>query len=440
LPVIGEHLADVARLRELEEQHLSKVVHRTTDVFVERGQGSYVYTPEGQRYLDFVMGIASVSTGHSHPKVVEAAKAQIDKVVQPSASAVRYASNIELVAKLAEITPGDLDVTFLANSGSEAIEAALKLAKFVTGRPVVVGFQGGFHGRTMGAASLTSSKLRYRQGYEPFVPSTYLAPFPHPYRCPLGHAATNCCQACLGYLQNLFERVVDPHSVAAMLIEPVQGEAGYIQAPGTFLHGLRDLCDRYGMLLIFDEVQSGFGRTGKWWASDHHGVVPDIHVMAKGIASGFPLSAISSRKELMGQWLPGAHGTTFGGNPVCCAAACATIDAIRDEGMVENAAVMGERLQTRLRALKAEVPIIGEVRGLGLMIAVEFSTLDGAPSGALAEAVRSQALDEKLLLLTCGLHDQCIRFIPPLNISESELDEGIEIFADAVRAVAAQPI
>jgi len=430
-----EYPVDVARLRDLEERHLASVLHRTTDVFVERGQGSYLYAPGGRRYLDFVMGIASVSTGHSHPKVLAAAKAQIDKLVHPSASAVHYGPNIELAAKLAEITPGDLDVSFLANSGAEAVEAALKLAKNVTGKPIVIAFQGGFHGRTMGAASVTSSKVRYREGYEPFVPSTYLVPFPHPYRCPLGHAPENCCTACLNYLESMFERVIDPHNVAAMLIEPVQGESGYIPAPAEFLQGLRAICDRYGILLIFDEVQCGFGRTGKWWAAQHAGVVPDIQVMAKAIASGFPLGAVSSRRDLMEKWAPGAHGTTFGGNPVSCAAACATIDAIRDEGMIENAALMGACLQARLRALQAECPAIGEVRGLGLMVAVEFVHADGSPDGVAAEAVRANALERGLLLLTCGVHEHCIRFIPPLNISAAELDEGTAIFAEAVEAV-----
>jgi 4-aminobutyrate aminotransferase len=435
--VITERLVDVARLRDLEQKHFSSVLSRTTDVFIERGSGSYMYTPEGRKYLDFVMGIASVNTGHSHPKVIEAAKAQIDKIVHPSATAVRYGPNIELVSKLAEITPGKLDVTFLTNTGAEAVEAALKLAKFVTRRPIIVGFQGGFHGRTMGAVSMTSSKVHYREGYEPLMPSTYLAPFPHPYRCPLGHAQANCCQACLPYLERLFERVIDPHNVAGMLVEPVQGEGGYIVPPPHFLKGLREICDRYGIMLIFDEVQTGFGRTGKWWASQHFDVTPDIHVMAKAIASGFPLSAISSTREIMDQWLPGAHGSTFGGNPVSCAAACATIDAIRDEGMIENAARMGSQLQTRLRALQSEFPIMGEVRGLGLMVAVEFANADGSPSGEIAEAVRTHALDNNLIMLTCGLYDHGVRFIPPLNVSEYELNQGFEIFANAVKAAAA---
>jgi 4-aminobutyrate aminotransferase len=434
--MIQERDIDVTRLLDLEEQHFAKVLARTTKVFVERGEGSYLYTPDGKRYLDFVMGIASVNTGHGHPRVIEAAKAQIDKLVHPSASAVSYGPNIELTAKLAEITPGELDVTFLANSGAEAVEGGLKLAKYVTGRPIVVAFQGGFHGRTLGAVSVTTSKVHYREGYEPLAASTYFAPFPHPFRCPLGHPPEHCVDQCLAFLRLQFERVIDPHQVAAMLIEPVQGEGGYIPADFRFLRELRAICDQYGIMLIFDEVQTGFGRTGKWWGGEHSGVVPDIQVMAKGIASGFPLSAVSSRREIMERWSVGAHGSTFGGNPVSCAAACATIDVIRDEGLIENAARMGERLRDSLRALQADQPMIGEVRGLGLMTAAEFIGQDGSPNGEAAEAVREHALEQGLLLLTCGLRDHVVRFIPALNIDQADLDRGFEIFAGAVRASA----
>ncbi|HVA92555.1 MAG TPA: aspartate aminotransferase family protein [Chloroflexota bacterium] len=435
--MIQERTVDVPKLLDLEDRYFAKVLARTTKVFVERGEGSYLYTPDGRRYLDFVMGIASVNTGHSHPRVIEAAKAQIDKMVHPSASAVSYGPNIELAAKLAEITPGDLDVTFLANSGAEAVEGGLKLAKYVTGRPIVVAFQGGFHGRTLGAVSVTTSKVHYREGYEPLAASTYFAPFPHPYRCPLGHAPADSVRECLAFLERQFERVIDPHAVAAMLIEPVQGEGGYIPAAPEFLRGVRELCDRHGILLIFDEVQSGFGRTGKWWGGQHAGVTPDIQVMAKGIASGFPLSAISSRRELMEKWSVGAHGSTFGGNPVSCAAAIATIDVLREEGMIENAARMGERLRDHLRQLQADQPVIGEVRGLGLMTAAELVHENGSPNGEAAEAVREHALAHGLLLLTCGLHDHVVRFIPALNVSQADLDQGFEIFAAAVRSTSA---
>ena len=438
--MITDRLLDVARLRDLEQQHFAKVLSRSSNVFVERGAGSYLYTPDGRRILDFAMGIATMNTGHSHPRVIAAAKAQIDKLVHPSATAVRYGPNIEIAAKLAEITPGELDVTFLSNSGAEAVEAALKLAKYVTGRPGIVAFTGGFHGRTMGALSVTSSKVHYRERYEPLMPSTYFAPFPHPLRCPLGHQAAACCHQCLPFLERQFERMIDPHSIAAILVEPVQGEGGYIVPPPGFLQGVRELCDRYGILLIFDEVQTGFGRTGKWWASQHFGVIPDIQIMAKAIASGFPLSAISSTRAIMDAWQPGAHGSTFGGNPVSCAAAIATIDVIRDEGLIDNAAIQGQVLQRALRQMQLSFPAIGEVRGLGLMVAAEFVQADGSPDGAAAAAVQQRCIDRNLLLLTCGPQDQSIRFIPPLNVSSHELEEAVGIFSDAVAAVCANPV
>lgn len=433
--MITDRVLDTVLLRDLEQQHLAKVLARTSDLFVERGQGAYLYTTDGRRILDFAMGIATVNTGHSHPRVIAAAKEQIDRFVHPSASAVRYAPNIQLAAKLAEITPGDLDVTFFSNSGAEAIEASLKLAKFVTGRPAIIAFTGGFHGRTIGALSVTSSKVHYRERYEPLMPSTYFAPFPYALRCPLGHRHEDCCTQCIAHLERQFERTVDPHSVAAMLVEPVQGEGGYIVPPAHFLQGLRELCDRYGILLIFDEVQTGFGRTGKMWASQHFAVVPDIQVMAKGIASGFPLSAISSTAAIMDAWLPGAHGSTFGGNPVSCAAACATIDVIREEGLVENAAEVGAYLIAGLREVQSANHSIGEVRGLGMMLAAEFVSDDGSPDGLTAAAVQRTCIESGLLVLTCGPHDQTIRFIPPLNLTRAQADEALAIFSRAVASI-----
>jgi 4-aminobutyrate aminotransferase len=284
---------------------------------------------------------------------------------------------------------------------------------------------------------MTSSKVHYREGYEPFVPSAYFMPFPYALRCQLGHDCKGgCVGACVDFIERQFTQVVDPHAVAGLLIEPVQGEGGYIAPPTWYLKRLREICDRYGILFIADEVQTGFGRTGKWFATEHFDVVPDIQVMAKGIASGFPLAAISSRRELMDQWHTGAHGSTFGGNPVSCAAALATIDAIRDEGMLQNAARQGETIRARLRALQAQVPAIAEVRGLGLMNAIEFSGPDGAPDGKTAEAVRTRCIENGLILLSCGYEDQVLRLIPALNVSDAEIDEGLSIIEEAVRHVA----
>ncbi len=421
-------------LLDLEQRHFAPVLGRGTDVVISHARGSYMWSVDGRRYLDFAMGIATVNTGHGHPKVIEAAKAQIDRVVHPAATVAHYEANIQLAEKLATITPGDLNVTFLTNTGAEAVEAAIKFARYVSKRKILIAFQGGFHGRTYGAISLTSSKLHYREGYEPFLPSVYLMPFPYGLRCQLGHnCADGCVGACADYLERQFTQVVDPHEVAAILVEPIQGEGGYIVPPVWYLKRLRELCDTHGILLLADEVQTGFGRTGTWFATEHFDIVPDVQIMAKGIASGFPLAAVSARPEIMQQWPTGAHGSTFGGNPVSCAAALATIDAIREEGMLENATRQGDKLRARLRALQGESPRIAEVRGLGLMNAVEFSTPDGEPDGTLAETIRRRCVEKGLLLLSCGYKDQTLRLMPALNISDAELDEGLAIFEEAVR-------
>jgi 4-aminobutyrate aminotransferase len=437
----SETVSRAQELLEIERRHFAPVLGRSSDVVIDHARGSRMWDLEGRVYLDFAAGIASVNTGHSHPKVLEAAKAQMERVVHPSATVAHYEANIRLSEKLAEVAPAGLDVAFLTNTGAEAVEAAIKLARYVTGRKIILGFQGGFHGRTYGAISMTSSKVHYREGYEPFLPSIYFMPFPYGLRCQLGHNCRNGCMgACAGYIERQFEHVVDPREVAAMLIEPVQGEGGFVVPPAWYLQRLRALCDQYGILLLADEVQSGFGRTGKWFATEHFDVVPDVQIMAKGIASGFPLAAVSSRRDIMERWPAGAHGSTFGGNPVSCAAAVATIDAIRDEGMIENAARQGEKTRARLRALQAEIPgaRIAEARGLGLMNAIEFSDEEGAPDGAFAERVRQRCIDNSLLLLSCGYKDQVLRFIPALNIGDADLDEGLTIFEEAVRFAGSQ--
>lgn len=430
----AEALTRSQELLQIEKRHFAPVLGRSTGILISHAKGSYMWSVDGRRYLDFAMGIATVNTGHGHPAVLAAAHDQLDKAVHPAATVAHYEANIRLAEKLAAITPGDLDMTFLTNTGAEAVEAAIKLARFVTGRRIILAFQGGFHGRTYGAISMTSSKVHYREGYEPFLPSTYFMPFPYGLRCQLGHNCTGgCVGACVDYMERQFTQVVDPHEVAAMLIEPVQGEGGYIVPPPWYLGRLREMCDRHGILLLADEVQTGFGRTGRWFASDHFDLVPDVLIMAKGIASGLPLAAISARRALMAQWPAGAHGSTFGGNPVSCAAALATIEAIRDEGMLENAARQGSRIRARLGALQSEAPRIAEVRGLGLMNGVEFSQPDDSPDRALADAVRARCIENGLILLSCGYDDQVLRLIPALNVSDDEVDEGLNIFEEAVR-------
>jgi 4-aminobutyrate aminotransferase len=335
---------------------------------------------------------------------------------------------------LAATFPDPLDTVLFLNSGSEAIEGALKLARRVTGRPGIVAFSGGFHGRTLGAASITSSNLNYRAGYEPLLPGVYISPFPVAYADHAGDDAAATASA-LAALRRLLGTVIPGGSVAAFVIEPIRGEGGYDPAPLEFLRELRAIADEHGILLVVDEVQTGFGRTGAMWAFERAGIVPDVVCLAKAIANGLPLSAVVSSRELQVRWGRSAHGTTYGGNPVACAAGIAVLETIRDEGLVANAATRGEELSAGLRRLQAEDERIGDVRGPGLMIGVEFVTdrATRAADGATADAVVARAADLGLLVLSCGIHHQVVRWIPPLDVSAAEVSEGLELFGEALR-------
>ena len=337
---------------------------------------------------------------------------------------------------LTSITPPGLDKLFFSNSGAEAVEGALKLARYVTGRQGIIAFGGAFHGRTLGALSLTSSNARYRERYAPLLPSVYHAPYPHCHRCQFGCKESGCSLKCFGYLEEMLRRYVSPREVAAIIIEPVLGEGGYVPAPAEFLSGLRRLCDEHGILLIFDEVQSGMGRCGDWFAAQRYGVTPDILTVAKGIASGFPLSAVVSRSELMEQWPTWAHGTTFGGNPVSCAAAGATIEAIRAEALQPRCRELGAKALARLRDLQEMYSVIVDVRGMGLMIGVELAESDGTPASRTCELLLEECLKRGLIIINCGPERNIVRFIPPLTMSDAELDEALEIFAAALETVA----
>jgi 4-aminobutyrate aminotransferase len=341
---------------------------------------------------------------------------------------------VELARALAETMPDPLDTVLFLNSGSEAIDGSIKLARRVTGRPAIIAFRGAFHGRTVGAASLTSSSLNYRLGYEPLMPGVYFAPYPIPYPDHGGDEAA-ATESALAALRSMLETVVSPKDVAAVVIEAVQGEGGYHPAPPAFLRELRALCDQHDILLVADEVQSGYGRTGEMWAFQHAGIVPDVVCVAKAIANGLPLSAIVTRRELQQQWGTGAHGTTYGGNPVACAAGLAVLETIRDEDLVANARARGAELTGGLRELMADDPAIGDVRGPGLMIGVEFVTdrATGQPDGARAEAVAARAADAGLIVLNCGIHHQVIRWVPPLDVTVPEIEEALTIFEGALR-------
>lgn len=412
---------------------LSPVWNRAWSLYVDHGEGCYLYDKNGRRYLDFTSGIAVTSTGHAHPKVVHAIQEQAAKLIHGQANIVIHEPMLRLAEELRSVVPPALDSFFFTNSGAEAIEGAVKLARAATKRPNVIVFQGSFHGRTNATMAMTTSKTIYRAGFQPLVGGVFVAPFPYAYRYGWDEATT--LKFCLRELQLLLKSQTAPEETAAMVIEPVLGEGGYVVPPAGFLPALREMCDHYGILLVADEVQTGFGRTGRWFAVEHTGVVPDILVMAKGIASGLPLAGLAARRQVMERWTPGSHGGTFGGNVVCCAAAVATIQVLRDEHLIESAAAVGQVLIHGLRQIQIGHPEIGDVRGVGLMVASEFRDASGEPWTDRAKAVVRSAYDEGLMLLTCGSYDNVIRWIPPLVVNPGQVEEGLEMFERAMTRI-----
>jgi 4-aminobutyrate aminotransferase len=412
---------------------LSPLLKQATPVVVDHGEGVYLYDTEGRRHLDFTAGIGVTSTGHCHPRVVEAAREQIGKLIHGQYTTVMHKPLLELTDKLGGVLPTGLDSLFFANSGSEAVEAALRLSRQATQRPNVIVFQGGFHGRTVAAASMTTSGTRFSAGISPLMAGVHVAPFPYAFH--YGWDEQTATKFALRELDYLFATVSAPNETAAFFIEPVLGEGGYVPANTEFLAGLRERADAHGILLVMDEVQTGFGRTGKFWGHDHFAVHPDVVLIAKGLASGFPLSGIAASEELMSKAWPGSQGGTYGGNAVSCAAAIATLDVIKDEGLVENAAERGRQLIAGARLVSDKTPGIGDVRGLGLLVGSEFTTPDGDPDPATASAVQKAAAARGLLLLTCGAYSNVVRMIPPLVVDASQIDDALAIWADTVTAV-----
>jgi 4-aminobutyrate aminotransferase len=426
-------------LAALAADNLTPVLGRYFERSWSHGEAHRLYDTDGRSYLDFANGIAVSVLGHRNPRVTAAIHAQVDRLIAPMA-AVGYAEpTVRLARELAAALPNPIDSIFFMNSGSEAIEAAIKLARRVTGRPGIVAFRGGFHGRTLGATSITSSNPNYRQGYEPLLPSVYLSQFPAAYR-DFGGDEARAVEIAFRHLRDLFHSTISPDETAAIVIEPVQGEGGYIPAPPAFLRTLRHVCDRHGILLVADEVQSGFGRTGRMWSFEHAGIVPDIVCMAKAIANGLPLSALASSRALQERWGRSAHGSTFGGNPVSCAAGLAVLAEIRERGLVANAAARGAQLSAGLRAVAARDARIGDVRGPGLMVGVEFvkDRATREPDGATCEAVIQRCADDGLLLLSCGLQHNVIRWIAPLDVTSEEIGEALGIFRDVLAAMPAE--
>jgi 4-aminobutyrate aminotransferase len=397
---------------------------------MSHGKGTEVWDVDGNRFLDFAAGIAVCSTGHSHPAVVKAIKDAADEFIHIS-SDYWHERQTALAEKMNALSPmREPTMSFFCQSGTEAVEGSLKLARYVTGRPRFIGFIGGFHGRTMGSLSFTSSKYTQQKGFFPTMPGVTHVPYPNVYR-PL-FAGEDQGAAVLNYIENvLFKSNVPPAEVAAILIEPIQGEGGYLVPPEGFLQGLRDLCDRHGILLIFDEVQSGIGRTGRMFASEHFGVVPDIMSLAKGLGSGLPIGLVVAKKKIMEKWQRGAHGNTYGGNPLCCAAALATIDLVEKEFMA-NAAEVGTYFMNQLRDLQGRFSCIGHVRGKGLMLGMELveDRSTKVPASKLTDAIITRAYHNGLLLLSCG--QSTIRFMPPLMITKANVDEAVGILAGSM--------
>lgn len=396
------------QLKQRAKKYLSPVLAKYfSDLEVTSGKGCYLYGTDGKKYLDFSSGIAVCSTGHTHPTVVAAVKKQVEKLIHISIGIANYEPYIALAEKLSRLVPGENPQFFFCQSGSEAVEAAIKLAKYATKKSGLVALQGAFHGRTLGALSLTTSKMKYRDGYEPLLPNVFIA------------------EADLKSIENLFKK----HPIAGMIVEPILGEGGYLPLGKAFLGGLRKLCNKYQVLLIADEVQTGFGRTGKWFACEHFGIKPDIICMAKGIASGFPLGGIAAPAALMKKWSPGSHGTTYGGNPVSCAAALATIEVIKKEKLLHNAARLGNYMKGKLLKLQKRFPVIKEVRGLGLMVGVDFK------DAALVSKLINFCLGKGLVLISTGGSGTVVRFIPPLIVKLKEIDFALAIFEQALQNV-----
>ncbi len=413
---------------------LSPVWTHLTTMQPAWAEGIYFYDQDGHRWIDFTSGIGVINTGHRHPKVVAAIREALDSLLFAQMNIVINPRFVELAEKLNEVTPPEIDRFFFSNSGAEAVEAAVKLARQATKRRNIIVFQGSFHGRTAQTMAMTTSKFIYRYDYQPLPAGVFVSPFPYAYHYGWDEATT--VEFSLNELDRVLHGQSAPDETAAFIIEPVLGEGGYVPAPPAFLEGLRRIADEHGILLVMDEVQSGFGRTGEFFGYQHADVTPDIIIMAKGLGSGMPISGIAASAELMSKWRPGTHGGTYGGgNALAAAAASATIDVIREEKLVENAAAQGEHLMARLRELQAEFPVMGDVRGRGLMVATEFTGADGTPDATAAKAVAQAALKQRLMLLTCGTYGNVIRWIPPLIVTREQLDEALDIFARALADV-----
>src|SRR5687768_13009028 len=412
--------------------HMAPVWTRIFNFVADRAEGSYIYTDDGRKLLDFTCGIGVTNTGHCHPKVVEAIREQAGLFLHAQANLVIHKPMLQLIEELRTVVPPSIVSFYFANSGAVALENAIKMARIATGRQNVIVFSGSFHGRTAGTMVLTTSKTVYRTGFGPLPSGVFVSPFPYAFRLKMTEAEAS--EYALEQLEYLLASQTAPKETAAILVETVLGEGGYVVPPKSFMKGLREICDKHGILLIFDEVQSGFGRTGKWFAFEHFEVVPDIITAAKGLASGMPLSGVFTRTDIMLKLDVGSIGGTYGGNAVACAAGVATIRALREDKMLENANERGIQLMTGLRKFQEEYPEIGDVRGLGLMIGTEF-IMDGRADKAkqLVKDVIHFAEEKGLLLLSCGTYDNTLRWIPPLNVTAEQINDGLSMFSESLK-------
>jgi len=425
----------VKAIIEKDKKYVSKSYTRQYPLVAEKGEGVLIFDPDGNIFLDFTAGIAVTSTGHCHPQVVNAIKKQAEKLIHMSGTDFYYEPQVNLAEKLACITPGDFNKrVFFCNSGAEAVEAAIKLSSYHTKRRKFIAFIGAFHGRTTGALSLTGSKIIQKKDFAPIIAGVYQIPYPYCYRCVFNLSPDKCDIECLKFLEEeIFKKITDPEDVAAIFIEPIQGEGGYIVPPKEFLTRLKNLTNKYKILLVVDEIQTGMGRTGKMFASEHFGIVPDIICIAKGIASGLPLGAIVSSEKIM-NWVPGSHASTFGGNPISCASALATIDLLEKE-LIKNAQTSGDYLIKNLKKWQKKYEIIGDVRGLGLMIGVELvkTRIKKEKYIKARDEIISKAFKKGLLLLGCG--ENTIRICPALTITQKDIDIALEILEPIIAEI-----
>ncbi len=404
------------------------------DIIITHAEGCEMFDADGKRYLDFLAGIGVVNTGHCHPKVVKAIQEQAGHLLHSQSYLALHPPIMELGHKLAEIMPGAIDTFFFCNSGSEAVEAGMRLARSATSRPNIIAFQGGFHGRTAGAMSLTNSNAQYRTGALPFMSGVFFAPFPRVFRHRISEAEATA--RCLRSLRELMQTQSLPEHTAAMVIEPVQGEGGIVPAPDAFLQGLREICDEYGILLVADEIQAGFGRTGRMFAVEHSGVEPDIILLGKGIASGLPFAAIGAPEAIMDKAPSGSQGGTYNGNALACAAAAASVQVLMDEDLPGQAEEKGTYLLDKLREVTSQFGSTQmDVRGRGLMVAVEMMRADGSPATDEANAIFARCREQGLILLNCGPESNVVRMTPPLVVTREQIDEAVNILAAALDAV-----